>query len=267
MTLTEDNPSTSITYSIYSRKLYCPDSLDEGFLRSSPPSTGLSWNASSVNPTYFQGGNIFTQRILNIFNPASGTYSISIKDSNDSPISYNNAILTVYNRITSPGEGQRDLRISRCEAISTVSGQFVYATYTISIDQNASGTPPYDYSIVVYQTVNNTQATSSSYSSSSLPSHQFSFILEATGTYRATATVADNQPTTTQASCGGAICGCVYMYMSGTGIPSGWYERCREREGWRLVYQTRDPNNFPYNDDRRNCVCTRDSVDIRCRQR
>ncbi len=264
-TITDSNPSTSITYSIYSRKLYCPGELAEGFITSSPPSTGLSWNASSVSETDFRSGNIFTPRILNIFNPASGTYSISIKR-NNSRISYNDATLTVYNQITSPGEGQRDLRISRCEANFTVSDQFVYATYTISIDQNASGTPPYDYYINVYQTVNNELATSASSTNDSL-SYQFPFRLLAIGTYRATATVQDRQQTTTQASCGSTICGCVYIYMSGTRIPSGWYERCREREGWRLVYQTRDPNNFPYNDDRRNCVCTRDSVDIRCRQR
>jgi hypothetical protein len=263
-TITDSNPSTSITYSIYSRKLYCPGELAEGFITSSPPSKGLSWNASSVEPTDFQRGNIFTQRILNIFNPASGTYSISIKDSNNSPISYNNATLTVYNRITSPGGEQRDLRIT-CEAIFTISDQ-VYATYTISIDQNASGTPPYEYYINVYQTVNNELATSASRTNISELSHQFPFTLLATGTYRATATVRDNQQTTTQASCGGAICGCVYLYRSAAGITSGWYERCREREVWRLVYQTRDSNNFPYNDDRRNCICTRDSVDIRCRQ-
>jgi hypothetical protein len=261
-TLTDSNPSTSITYSIYYRKLYCPNNLlAEGFLRSSPPSTGLSWNASSVEPTDFQRGNIFTQRILNIFNPASGTYSISIKDSNDSPISYNNATLTVYNRITSPGGEQRDLRIT-CEATSTISDQ-VYATYTISIDQNASGTPPYDYSIVVYQTVNNELATSAS-RTNNLLYHQFPFTLLATGTYRATATVRDNQRTTTQASCGGTICGCVYMYMSGPGIDSGWYERCREGQRWQLVYQTSNPNDFPYSDDRQNCKCTRDSRDTRC---
>jgi len=261
-TITDNNPSTSITYSIYSRKLYCPGELAEGFLRSSPPSTGLSWNAISVNPTYFQGGNISISRILNIFDPASGTYSISIKDRiNDSQISYNNATLTVNNRITSP-VGQRDLRI-RCEATFTISDQ-VYATYTISIDQNASGTPPYTYSINVYQTVNNELATSAS-STNDLLSHQFPFTLLATGTYRATATVKDSQPTTTQASCGSTICGCVYLYRSGAGIASGWYERCREGQGWRLVYQTPNPNDFPYrNDDRQNCICTRDSRDTRC---
>jgi hypothetical protein len=259
-TLTDSNPSTSITYSIYYRKLYCADNLAEGFLRSSPPSTGLSWSYDKVSRSDFQGGNISISRILNIFDPASGTYSIFVTSSNN--ITYQNATLTVYNQITSPGGRQRDLRIT-CEATSTISDQ-IYATYTISIDQNASGTPPYDYSIVVYQTVNNTQATSSSYSSSSLPSHQFSFTLLATGTYRATATVRDSQPTTTQASCGNTICGCVYIYMSGTGIPSGWYERCREGQNWQLVYQTSNPNNFPYNDDRRNCICTRDSRDTRC---
>jgi hypothetical protein len=267
VTLTNSNPSTSITYSIYYRKLYCPNNLAEGSLTSSPPSTGLSWSPYYlVSRSDFQNGNIFTPRILNISNPASGTYSISIKDSdNNTQFSYNNATLTVYNQITSP-EGQRNLRISRCEASSTVSDQFVHATYTIDIDQDASGTPPYDYSIKVYQTVNNELATSA-YSTDTLLSYQFSFELPATGTYRATATVKDIQPTTTQASCGNTICGCVYLYRSGTQIPSGWYERCREGENWRLIYQTSDPNNFPYNDDRQNCKCTRNSVDIRCRQR
>jgi hypothetical protein len=264
-TITDSNPYTSITYSIYSKKLYCPGELAEGFITSSPHSTGLRWNDNRVSRSDFEGGNISISRILNIFNPASGTYSISIKDRiNDSQISYNNATLTVNNQITSPGEGQRDLRIT-CEATFTISDQ-VYATYTISIDQNASGTPPYEYYIDVYQTVNNELATSAS-STNNLLSRQFPFTLLATGTYRATATVKDNQSTTTQASCGNTICGCVYLYRSGAGITSGWYERCREREVWRLVYQTRDSNNFPYNDDRRNCICTRESVDIRCRQR
>jgi hypothetical protein len=263
VTLTDNNPSTSITYSIYSRKLYCPNNLAEGFLTFSPSSTGLIWNTSSVSETDFRSGNIFTPRILNIFNPASGTYSISIESSiNNSPISYNNATLTVNNRITSP-VGQRDLRI-RCEAIFTISDQ-VYATYTISIDQSASGTPPYDYSIVVYQTVNNELATSASRTNISELSYQFPFTLTATGTYRATATVKDSQSTTTQASCGNTICGCVYLYRSGAGIASGWYERCREGQGWRLVYQTSNPNDFPYrNDDRQNCICTSDSRDTRC---
>jgi hypothetical protein len=262
-TITDSIPSTSITYSIYYRKLYCPDKLAEGFLRSSPPSTGLSWNDDRVSISDFQSGNIFTPRILNIFDPASGTYSISIKNSDNSKIfSYNNATLTVNNRITSPGEGQRDLRI-RCEATFTVSDQ-VYATYTISIDQHASGTPPYEYYINVYQTVNNELATSAS-RTNDLLSHQFPFTLLATGTYRATATVKDSQPTTTQASCGNTICGCVYLYRSGAGIVRGWYERCREGQGWRLVYQTSNPNDFPYrNDDRQNCICTRDSRDTRC---
>jgi hypothetical protein len=265
-TITDSIPSTSITYSIYYRKLYCPDKLAEGFLRSSPPSTGLSWNDDRVSRSDFQGGNISISRILNIFDPASGTYSIFVTSSNN--ITYQNAKLIVNNNITSPGEGQRDLRI-RCEATLTISDQ-VYATYTISIDQNASGTPPYNYSIDVYQTVNNELATSTSRTNISELSYQFPFTLLATGTYRATATVQDSQQpqsTTTQASCGGAICGCVYLYRSGAGITSGWYERCREGQSWQLVYQTRDPNNFPYNDDRRNCICTRDSVDIRCRQR
>jgi hypothetical protein len=270
-TITDSNPSTSITYSIYSKKLYCPGELAEGFITSSPPSTGLSWSPDyQINPSDFQRGNISISRILNIFNPASGTYSISIEGRiNNSRISYNAATLTVNNQITPPGEGQRDLRISRCEAIFTASDQFVYATYTISIDQNASGTPPYEYYINVYQTVNNELATSASSTNISELSYQFPFTLLATGTYRATATVKDSQrpqQTTTQASCGNTICGCVYLYRSAAGITSGWYERCREREVWRLVYQTRDSNNFPYNDDRRNCICTRDSVDIRCRQ-
>jgi hypothetical protein len=265
-TITDSNPSTSITYSIYYRKLYCPNNLlAEGFLTSSPSSRGLNWNNYRVSRSDFEGGNIFTPRILNIFNPASGTYSISIEGMiNNSRISYNAATLTVNNRITSPGGEQRDLRIT-CEAIFTISDQ-VYATYTISIDQNASGTPPYEYYINVYQTVNNELATSASRTNIPELSYQFPFTLLATGTYRATAIVKDSQSTTTQASCGNTICGCVYLYRSAAGITSGWYERCREREVWQLVYQTRDSNNFPYNDDRRNCICTRDSVDIRCRQ-
>jgi hypothetical protein len=77
-TITDSNPSTSITYSIYYRKLYCPNDLAEGFLTSSPHSTGLSWSSDQVSRSDFQRGNIFTPRILNIFDPASGTYSISI---------------------------------------------------------------------------------------------------------------------------------------------------------------------------------------------
>ena len=266
VTLTNSNPLALIDYSFYYKKLYCYEKLAEGVITSTPSSMGLSWsNGNSISYSDFVGGIISLTRTLSINSTtASGAYNIFVlKRGGQNQISFNTVTLRVNNQISNQGGQPPPLSIQSCFSTSTVSNE-IYATYTIMISQNASGTLPYTYLISVKQTVDNTIFISSSSPSTTALVWHFPFILTPTGTYRAFATVTDSaEPQQyTTSTCEGIICGCVYLYRAEAGITTGWYRKCRLADNWTIVAPT---TTFPYaNDDRINCICRRNSTDTRC---
>ena len=245
--LTNDRPSATITYQVYYKKIYCPINLADGQATITPNSRGFGVFANIRGNNY--GDNIFVTRSLNIDNPASGTYRLSLlklNDPNNNRIS-NIATITVNNNITPP-----TLSLS-CTAAPTsglrINSSTVYTLTASSSQQLGSAT----FTLLIATSGGGyLQFNTSTYFSGLIGSVITSVTWTASGTYNATATV-ETLYATTSARCPSVnveSCRCLYRQQTG-----GFERRCRQNGGWsewRPYGGTID----------QNCACWNPSVRI-----
>lgn len=260
VTLTDTNPSTSINYYVYYKKLYCASSTNfpiaESYITSTSNNSTNGFYRFTVEGSEFRS-NIYINKLLSINNNVnSGEYLLYLIKRGGGGrlerLSYN-ATITVENNITPP-------TISlTCSADPTTGlniGSSTIYTLTASSSQILGDST---FTLEILNTNNNSTQRINIFSGNinyTIASVATSVVWQATGTYYATGTVETSGRIRAQNSCpivSIGECQCLYR----TSSDGSRQRRCRSGGGWGRWTGTSE-SNIP-----RECNC--DYSDVRQR--
>ncbi|GIW66137.1 MAG: hypothetical protein KatS3mg095_0035 [Candidatus Parcubacteria bacterium] len=246
--LNNDNPSSTITYSVYYKKLYCYSGLSAASPTIIPPSSGFILSGfSNIQPSNFSSGNIFVNRNLVLDRVASGNYELILKKDGATDNVSNPSIIRVNNQITPPplviscNATPTSVEIgSSTDYTLTASSTNILGNTTITLDIISQDGSDYNRYIWFFRNLNSNSTTLAT-----------SVTWTNTGTYFATATVqalgissSNSCPVVNVGSCN-----CLYRPAAGQ-----YERRCRDSNGNWSGWE-------PYSGSiERNCNCGNQEV-------